>query len=349
MVFIMALVDIPLVAVGDFPAIARQERERCLAVKRSSTFGVPDFLLSIPDRISRWWLRRQGNPYLAEMDSIRQEVGAGVYLLNSSYEWGCTTSAVGGVLRRTLDWLYHGLGRHVVVAKQESGFGPWYHVTWPGSVGVLTALCPGRFAIAINQAPLALTSSWLPVNHLAALGRVAMMRDAIPIMHLVRQICEHCADLDQALARLADPAVTIPKPAFVTLAGQRGGQPYGVVVERLAGSRGDHRCHDSCPIVANDWLSSDLTGFPRGHGRTRRHLTADNRARRESLRRFLDQQDSGSAVADPFAWVTPPVRNSLTRLAVVMDSQAGTLSLIGYERDPGNHHDVVPVTRVFQL
>ena len=32
--------------------------------------------------------------------------------------------------------------------------GEFYSVTWPGFVGVLTAMAPGRFAAAINQAPL---------------------------------------------------------------------------------------------------------------------------------------------------------------------------------------------------
>src|ERR1700675_437794 len=50
--------------------------------------------------------------------------------------------------------LLDGLGRHVEVARMAGPAGEYYSVTWPGFVGVLTAMAPGRFAATINQAPL---------------------------------------------------------------------------------------------------------------------------------------------------------------------------------------------------
>src|SRR5262249_40440392 len=73
---------------------------------------------------------------------------------NYSYEWGCTTGAApdgdGVTLMRTLDWPFDGLGRALVVMRQQGAAGPYLSVTWPAFAGVLTGLAPGRFAAAIN-------------------------------------------------------------------------------------------------------------------------------------------------------------------------------------------------------
>ena len=60
------------------------------------------------DRVSRAWLQRSANPYLAEIDAMAALLGiAGVYSLNVCFEWGCTTSVwpspQGPVMRRVLD------------------------------------------------------------------------------------------------------------------------------------------------------------------------------------------------------------------------------------------------------
>ena len=82
----------------------------------------------------------------------------GIWFLNGSYQWSCTALAreEAGTpwLARTLDWPFPGLGRFVEIARMRGPAGEFYNVTWPGYVGALTALAPGRFAAAINQAPL---------------------------------------------------------------------------------------------------------------------------------------------------------------------------------------------------
>ena len=60
---------------------------------------------------------------------------------------------------RTLDWPLRGLGRNVVVATIEGAAGIYKNVTWPGFVGVATAMAPGRFSGAINQPPM---RKWSP-------------------------------------------------------------------------------------------------------------------------------------------------------------------------------------------
>ena len=95
----------------------------------------------------------------ADVAAIAAALGfPGIWFLNGSYEWGCTAAArdEDGApwLARTLDWPYPGLGRHLEVARMRGTAGEFFNVTWPGYVGVLTASAPGRFAAAINQAPL---------------------------------------------------------------------------------------------------------------------------------------------------------------------------------------------------
>ena len=83
---------------------------------------------------------------------------SGVWLLNASYQWGCTSLAreQDGVpwLVRTLDWPFIGLGRYVEVAHMRGDCGDFFSVTWPGYVGALTAMAPLRFAACVNQAPM---------------------------------------------------------------------------------------------------------------------------------------------------------------------------------------------------
>src|SRR6478672_10613417 len=67
---------------------------------------------------------------------------SGVWLLNASMQWGCTSraSAHDGVpwLLRTLDWPFHGLGHHTELAHMSGAAGDFISLTWPGYVGVLT-------------------------------------------------------------------------------------------------------------------------------------------------------------------------------------------------------------------
>src|SRR5262249_42291606 len=157
-----------------------QERARAAALIAAArrTYGALPFALA--DRLSRAWLARSDNPYRAEIARIAEEIGTGAALLNLSYEWGCTTGAFptvdgGPRLRRVLGWPLDGLGANVVVARRRTPAGPLIDITWPGATGVVTALAPGRFAVAMNQAPrtphgLGFVGDWL-VDRVALLAR----------------------------------------------------------------------------------------------------------------------------------------------------------------------------------
>lgn len=110
----------------------------------------------LADAASRRWLEKANNPYLTEIRLIADAMTVkGAYLLNTSMEWGCTSGAwatgTGPVLRRSLDWPFPRLGEFVVVAQFQGRLGSYYNVTWPGFVGALQGMAPGRFAAAINR------------------------------------------------------------------------------------------------------------------------------------------------------------------------------------------------------
>ena len=99
-------------------------------------------LLALGDRVTWRWLERTGNPYRHEIDGVRRCLGRpGAVMLNMSYEWSCSAgvgvdpSGIGSRLLRTLDWPLPGLGRALVVARQQGTAGCYYNVTWPGYVG----------------------------------------------------------------------------------------------------------------------------------------------------------------------------------------------------------------------
>src|SRR3954453_17042708 len=150
--------------------------------------------MPVADRLARRWLARTPSPYLAELDAIMGHTRiSGLYAINLSYEYGCTTLArVDGpdhlpTLRRTLDWPFLGLGRAAIVAHRAGSVGSFFDVTWPGAVGTLTALAPGRFAAAINQAPLlrhTCANVLRPLDYAGNLVRTLAHERGMPPLHL---------------------------------------------------------------------------------------------------------------------------------------------------------------------
>ena len=68
--------------------------------------------------------------------------------------------------------------------------GEFYSVTWPGYVGTLTAMAPGRFGAAINQAPLwrRTRHPWLRPYDLAANALKTWRIRNMPPDQLLRQV-----------------------------------------------------------------------------------------------------------------------------------------------------------------
>jgi hypothetical protein len=317
----------PLRHVVEAGAQARALRDACLSCFPAGA----RHLVPALDRLTRRWLRGSRSPYLAEIEAIAATLGfPGVWFLNGSYQWGCTTHArEAGVpwLLRTLDWPFPGLGRHLEIARMSGPAGDYYSATWPGFVGVLTAMAPGRFAAAINQAPLwrRTRHPYLRLYDLAANALATWSLRHIPPDQLLRQAMEQCATFAQACALLE--ATPIARPVIYTLAGCVPGERC--VIERTEDGFSTRTEHTG---AANDWLAPVEPWEARVGGDLLFNCDylgarANSRNRREALAAW-----SGPVGQDGFAWVTPPVLNPFTRIAAEMCAAQGIMRLIGYEQ-----------------
>jgi len=275
----------------------------------------------LADHLSRRWLKASQSPLQGEIAAVAAEVGQpGAFLLNLSYEWGCTAAVgpdpqgTGMRLLRTLDWPFDGLGRGLLGARMEGPAGRWLNLTWSGFAGVLTALCPGRFAVAFNQPPMHARHFGplaLPMPLDWALNRIAMAgRRALPPAHLLRLICDDAPDYASARRRILETAVAAPY--FVSLAGIGAGE--GCVIEH-DGERGI--AHEAPAAIANHWLTPHRPGHPRtGHSRERLALI-----------------EAEVAQARGLGWLRAPILNDETRLVAELNPAAGLALVQGWEAD----------------
>jgi len=322
----------PLRHAIDGGARARALRDDCLSwLKPSARAAIPAL-----DALARRWLRRSRSPYVAEIEAIAATLSfPGIWFLNGSYQWGCTAAArdEGGTpwLARTLDWPFPGLGRGVEIARMRGPAGEFFSVTWPGYSGALTALAPGRFAAAVNQAPLWRRASapWLRPFDIAANALRTWGIRFCPPDHLLREVFESCRNFGEAKRRLE--TVPIARPVIYTLIGCTRGERC--VIERTEegfSSRGEDTA------AANDWLHRAQRWEARVNSAVLLTISTDeaaarSRARRESLWNWPQPFARAG-----FAWVTPPVLNPFTRMAVEMCAARGTLRAVGYEiEEPG--------------
>jgi len=332
----IALVDVrdggPVRHARERAAVAQSLRNDCLAWFHPAAVALLPFL----DRMARRWLERSDAPYVADIEAIAAALGfPGVWLLNGSYQWGCTALARDEAgapwLARTLDWPFPGLGRNAEVAHQRGAAGDYFSVTWPGYVGVLTAMAPGRFAASINQAPLwrRTTHPRLRVYDIAAnaLNTWRHIRH-VPPDQLLRAVFEDCDDFAAARRRLE--TTPIARPVIYTLAGVRPGEHC--VIER---TEEGFSTRATATCAANDWQES-RDGWEGRVGAdvvmtcSREEAGAASRRRRDALAGW-----SGMFGGDSFGWVVPPVLNRFTRLAIEMCVASGTLRVVGYECEPG--------------
>ena len=323
--------DIPLadaLGAGSLAIVeAEPGRARDIMEAGRRHYGV--LALRLGDRVSRRWLEKTANPYRQEIEALAAHMGEpGCVLLNLSYEWTCTSGVGpapgnggtgGSRLLRTLDWPLDGLGRNLVVAKRAGDAGAYFDVTWPGFVGVATAMAPGRFSAAINQPPMRRLTPSCGLDWVLNRWRAWRAR-ALPPSHLLRRVFDECRTYAEAKAMLSAAPICIP--AFFTLSGMAPGE--GCVVERQEDGAAVHEAPVS---MANHWLSFDDKGWARG---------LDSASRLQAMDGLRER------VGDDFSWVVPPILNETTRVAVVANAAAGRLLVQGWEADG-------PATQVFSL
>jgi hypothetical protein len=316
---------------------ALERRERALVLREDCIAWLPRtarILLPAMDGLTRRWIERSCSPYVAEIAAIASALEVpGIWFLNGSYEWGCTAMVrdEGGRpwLARTLDWPFPGLGRHLEIVSMRGEAGEYLNVTWPGYTGALTALAAGRFAAAVNQAPLRRRTRkpWLRPCDLAVNALQSWFITFCPPAHLLRHVFETCRSFREAKHRLEREPIA--RPAIFTLVGCERGERC--VIERTEKT---FSTWNEDAAVANDWREPTESWEPRVSPdalltRSSSEASARNRARQEALASW--SQPFASAY---LAWVKPPVLNPCTRVAVEMCPGSGTLRVAGYEPEP---------------
>ncbi|MFZ0506944.1 MAG: hypothetical protein WAM29_02320 [Methylocella sp.] len=309
-------------------ARARALREDCLTVFPRA---VTPFLPAL-DGAARRWLTRSCSPYVPEIAQIAAALGfPGVWLLNGSYQWACTSLACAedGVpwLARTLDWPFPGLGRHADVVRAKGHAGEYFSVTWPGYAGVLTAMAPRRFSACINQAPMwrRTRHPWLRIYDLAANALQTWVNIRhIPPDQLLRWVFEICPAY--AAAKIVLENTPVGRPVIYTLIGCAPGERC--VIER---TENGFVTREENTSAANDWVPNRPTWEARMT--VTRFLTCSSA---EAATQNRDRQDAlagwrGLLSRRGFDWVKPPVLNPYTRLAVTMSPARAILRVAGYE------------------
>jgi len=225
-----------------------------------------------------------GADHREEIASIARMVGrpeTEVLLGNLYYEAfrqliGCTAFACdtpdGPIHARNLDWWTEDqiLARLTsVVRVQGAAAGPYELVSWPGFIGALSGLAPGRFAISLN----AVISSERPTL-------------APPVVLLIRRAFETCGTFGEAIDLLERSPIAADCLLLVT--GTKPGEM--VVIERTStrsAVRGpdagfvavtnDYRCLDAAEAVNGNTLHATACGrFDRATQLLREGLPRDS-------------------------------------------------------------------------
>lgn len=303
----------------------QRDRQRALLTAGRKKLTPPG--LAFLDYRSRCWSRRTENPYHDEIAAIDADAPApGTWFMNFCYEWGCTAglkpTGTAPTLLRTLDWPFDDVGRSVVVAGREASAGPYWLVTWPGHVGAITVMAPGRFSIAINQAPMRRRTPLLAFDWLLDRLMVNGSR-GLPPAHLVRHVADNAATFEDAVDMLSRTEIALP--VIFSVAGMTA--DASIVLERTQTSCS---ARSGVTSAANHWAGFSMPQRDRGHHSQRRQ---------DEMKAYLDDSE-----ADPhtLAWLKPPILNADTRLATVMDLAQGKLTVQGLEADG-------PATRILHL
>ncbi len=155
---------------------------------------------------------------------------------------GCTAFAVnaadGPLHARNMDWFSHSncLSEFTTIMNfvASDGSTRFQSVSWPGFVGVLSGLAPGRFAVTLNAV---LSDEPMQLGQSVAL--------------LLREVCETAPHFDAAVERLSRETCTSDFLLLVT--GTEPGQM--VVIERTPTRHAIRHAEGDFIVVSNDYRS----------------------------------------------------------------------------------------------
>ena len=200
---------------------------------------------------------------------------------NLSYEltqgFGCTAVAFnlpggrGLGHTRNMDWCMSKIGPLTCLIHFEGPAGPFTSVGWPGFVGVLSGVAPGRFSASINQVPQ--RRHWLLRKLPFLLGW--------PASFALRYNFERSASVSDVVEDLCD-TVLVSSALFLVVGTERGD---AVVVEHSGPKAACRRMRNGVLSVANHYERRDFLPINKHWDREsladsrnrRRHATAQGK------------------------------------------------------------------------
>lgn len=315
-----SLPEIPIIDIGHdgFHALVQRHGRYLHDAIRIAKSEISGPLMLVADKMSKKWAAKTHIPYYDEIDRISNIAKtSGVWLLNLSYEWGCTagikpTSQVdpSPMLMRSLDWNAPGIGRLIVGARRETAAGMWLNLTWPGFVGSYQGLAPRRFAACINQAPrrargLGYSLDW-------GVNRMTIWRSRnIPPVLLLRRIFDECKTFKQARALLINTPISAP--TIFTLVGKN--KDEALIIERM-----EERAivHKGMNAVANHWITEGMSGKP---------YFDDSKERMEAMQDFIGEGK------ESMGWARSPILGFRTKLVMEAWPNSGNLKAQAFETE----------------
>lgn len=168
----------------------------------------------------------------AYYDAIKLAMGSG---------FACTAFAVdtpaGPVHARNLDWWSGGEDRILSTGSRIIEFvngaaGTFSVVGWPGYLGALSAIAPGRFSITMN-----------------AVSSDDAFQMATPVSFVIREILETASTYDEALRRLTSTSLMCD--CLILIAGAKAGEM--AVVERTPTQSAVRHAKNGFIAVTNDY------------------------------------------------------------------------------------------------
>lgn len=235
--------------------------------------------------------------YDAEMNAIARAIGRRpeeVLLANLYYDafrafLGCTAFALdtpeGPIHARNLDWWTENdiLSDYTLVVEYDGGRcpGPYKSVSWPGFIGVFSAVAAGRFAVTLN----AVISEETPLL-------------AQSITLLLRSVFDTATHYDQAVKLLSETPIAADCLLLVT--GTKLGEM--VVIERTSSRAAIREATNGVVVVTNDYRAMNAGLAP----------TAGNQLQATACSRF-DRAASLASGARP--------TTAADCLAILQDSQ----------------------------
>ena len=203
--------------------------------------------------------------------------------------FACTSAAfyhanLGMIHVRNLDWPGEYLGQYTIKVNFSSHQGAFTAVTWPGFVGIMSAVAKGRFSATINWLPWlhsTLLPAWFPKPNL--LGW--------PASFLLRYIFEKCKTFEDALLEIKQKKVLAP--VLITLVGPKKGQ--AVAIERGTRDYKIRRYRAPALVATNHYIADEkkrpkvkLRDDETNNYTYKRKFMIEEKARQNKIRRLSD-------------------------------------------------------------